>query len=52
MWLGKKAESKQANYSLINENLDFLRIKYSNLHSQTKVQDVLLLFNSQNIQNM
>jgi len=34
---------REANYSFINKILDFLRIKYSNLRSQTKEQDLLVL---------
>jgi len=48
----KRAESKEANYSFINENLDFLRIKYSNLYSQRNEQDLLVLFKTENFQKM
>jgi hypothetical protein len=36
MWSAEWVESKrEANYSFINKNLYFLRLKYSNLRSQT-----------------
>jgi hypothetical protein len=43
---------REANYSFINKNLDFLCLKYSNLRSQTNEQDLLVLFKTQIFQNM
>ena len=53
MWSAKRVESKRkANYSFINKNLELLRLKYSNLCSQTNEQDLLVLFKTQIFQNM
>ena len=39
---------REAVALVVNENRDFLGIKYSNLHGQTKERDLLLLFKTQN----
>jgi len=39
----------EANCLFINENLDYLRVKCSNLHSQTKEQNLLVLFKTKKI---
>jgi len=35
---------REANYLFIHENVKLLRIKYSDLRSQTNEQDLLVLF--------
>ena len=53
IWSAKRVESKrEANYSFVNKNLDILRLKYSNLRSQTNEQDSLVLFKTQIFQNI
>jgi len=53
MWSVERVESKRdAKWLFLNENLDFLRLKCSNLHSQTKEQHLLVLFKAQNFQNI
>jgi len=53
MWSAKRVESKrEAYYTFINKNLDFLCLKYSNLRSQTNEQNLLVLFKTQIFQNM
>ena len=43
---------REANYLFIHENVKFLHIKYSDLRSQTNEQDLLVLFKTENFQNM
>jgi hypothetical protein len=48
MWSAKGWIPKEGKGLFLIEILDFLRIKYSNLHSQTKEQDLIDHFENQN----